>query len=326
MRRREFIAGLGSAAAWPVAARAQQLIVPVIGFLNSGSLDRYRPFLDAFRQGLNDGGYVEGRNVVIETRWAEDRYARLPELAADLVRRRVSLIAATGGSTPARAAKAATSMIPVLFIGGDDPVEDGLVSSLSRPGGNLTGVSVNTSELMSKRVQLLLELIPGATKIALFQNRDFVGADAGQREVNAATRALGRQLTVLKIGSPSDLEAAFETAVQQQADALLVTSNPLFTNRRAEIVALAARHRLPAAYAWREFVQAGGLISYGPNIAWAYRQIGEYASRILKGEKPADLPVMQPAKFEFVINLKTARMLRLAIPPNMLAIADEVIE
>jgi putative ABC transport system substrate-binding protein len=264
MRRRQFITGLGSAGLFPLPGLAQQPALPVIGFLNSGSLDRYWPFLDAFRQGLNDGGYVESRNVVIESRWAEDRYARLPELAADLVRRRVSLIAATGGSTSARAAKAATSTIPVLFIGGDDPVEDGLVSSLSRPGGNLTGVSVNTSELMSKRVQLLLELIPGAKKIALLQNRGFVGADAGQREVDAATRALGRQMIVLKIGSPSDLEAAFETAVQQQADALLFTSNPLFTNRRVEIVILAARHRVPAAYAWREFVQAGGLMSYGP--------------------------------------------------------------
>jgi putative ABC transport system substrate-binding protein len=300
--------------------------MPVIGFLNSGSLDRYRPLLDAFLQGLNDGGYVEGRNVVIETRWAEGRYARLPELAADLVRRRVSLIAATGGSTSARVAKAATSMIPILFIGGPDPVGDGLVSSLSRPGGNLTGVGVNTSELMPKRVQLLLELIPGAAKIALLQNQEFVGANAAQREVDAATRAFGRQMILLKVGSPSDLEAAFETAVQQQADALLVTSNSLFTDRRIEIVELAARHALPAAYAWREFVEAGGLMSYGPNVAWAYRQIGQYASRILKGATPADLPVMLPTNYEFVINLKTAKALGLAIPPDTLAVADQVIE
>jgi putative ABC transport system substrate-binding protein len=298
----------------------------VIGFLNSGSLDRYRSFLDAFRQGLNDGGYVEGRNVAIEVRWAEGRYPRLSELAADLVRRQVSLIAATGGSTAAHAAKAATSTIPVLFIGGPDPVGDGLVSSLSRPGGNLTGVGVNTSELMPKRVELLLQLIPGAKKIALLQNREFVGANAGQREVDAATRALGRQMILLKIGSPSDLEAVFEAAVQQQADALLVTSNSLFTDRRVEIVKLAARHALPAAYPWREFVEAGGLISYGPNVAWAYRQIGQYASRILKGAKPADLPVMLPTNYEFVINLKTAKMLGLAIPADMLAIADQVIE
>jgi putative tryptophan/tyrosine transport system substrate-binding protein len=249
MKRRQFITLLGSAvAAWPLAARAQQPVLPVIGFLNSGSLDRYRLLLDAFRQGLKDGGYVEGRNVAIESRWAEGHSARLPELAADLVRRRVSLIAATGGSTSAHAAKAATTTIPVLFIGGDDPVGDGLVSSLSRPGGNLTGVGVNTSELMPKRVQLLLELIPGATKIALLQNQEFVGANAGQREVDAATRALGRQLIPLKVGSPSDLETAFETAVQQQADALLVTSNSLFTNRRFEIVALAARLARSAYY------------------------------------------------------------------------------
>jgi putative ABC transport system substrate-binding protein len=326
MRRRQFIAGLGSAGLFALPGLAQQPPVPVIGFLNSGSLDRYQSFLAAFRQGLNDGGYVDGQNVVIETRWAEGRYARLPDLAADLVHRRVSLIAATGGSTSAHAAKAATSTIPVVFIGGDDPVGDGLVSSLSRPGGNLTGVGVNTSELMPKRVQLLLELIPGATRIALLQNQEFVGANAGQREVEAATRALGGQLIPLKVGSSSELETAFETAVQQRADALLVTSNSLFTNRRVEIVMLAARHALPAAYAWREFVEDGGLISYGPNVAWAYRQIGQYASRILKGAKPADLPVMLPTNYELVINLKTAKALGLAVPPDMLAIADQVIQ
>jgi putative ABC transport system substrate-binding protein len=301
-------------------------VVPVVGFLNSGSLDRYRLLLDAFRQGLNDGGYVEGRNVAIESRWAEGQSARLPELAADLVRRRVSLIAATGGSASAHAAKAATATIPVLFIGGPDPVADGLVSSLNRPGGNLTGVGVNTSELMPKRVQLLLELIPSAAKIALLLKQDSIGADAGQREVEAAIRALGRQMILLKISSPSDLEAAFVSAVRQQADALFVTSNSLFTDRRVEIVALAARHALPAAYAWREFVEAGGLISYGPSVAWAYRQIGQYASRILKGEKPADLPVMLPTKFELILNLKTAKALGLTIPETLLATADEVIE
>src|SRR5215470_6405163 len=326
IRRRDFIAGLGGVAAWPLAARAQQPAMPVIGFLNSGSLDRYRPLLAGFRQGLNDGGYVEGQNVAIESRWADGQSARLAELAADLVRRHVSLIAATGGAGSAHAAKVATATIPVVFITGPDPVADGLVSSLHRPGGNLTGVGVNTSELMPKRVQLLLELIPSAAKIALLQNREGVGADEGQREVEAATHALGRQMILLKISSRSDLEAAFGSAVRQQADALLVTSNSLFTNLRVEIVALAARHSLPAAYAWREFVEAGGLTSYGPNIAWAYRQIGQYASRILKGEKPADLPVMQPTKFEFVINLKTAKALGLTIPPNLLAVADEVIE
>jgi putative tryptophan/tyrosine transport system substrate-binding protein len=230
IKRRDFIAGLAGAAAWPAAAGAQQAAVPVIGFLNSGSLDRYRLLLDAFRQGLNDGGYVEGRNVAIESRWAEGQSARLPELAADLVRRRVSLIAATGGSASAHAAKAATTTIPVLFIGGPDPVADGLVSSLNRPGGNLTGVGVNTSELMQKRAQMLLELIPSALKIALFQNREGVDAEAGQREVEAATHALGRQMILLKISSRDELEAAFVSAVRQHADALLVTSNSLFTN------------------------------------------------------------------------------------------------
>jgi putative tryptophan/tyrosine transport system substrate-binding protein len=298
----------------------------VIGFLNSGSLDRYRLLLDAFRQGLNDGGYVEGRNVLIESRWAEGLSARLPELAADLVRRHVSLIASTGGSASAHAAKAATTTIPVLFIGGPDPVADGLVSSLNRPGGNLTGVGVNTSELMPKRVQLLQQLVPNAAKIALLLNRDGVGADAGQKDVEAAIRSLGRQIIPLKVSSRSDLEAAFVSAVRQHADALLVTSSSLFMNRRVEIVALAARHALPAAYAWREFVEAGGLVSYGPNIAWAYRQIGQYASRILKGAKPADLPVVLPTKFHLVINLKTATALGLTIPETLLATADEVIQ
>ena len=330
--RRQFLrltacaAGLGSVAVRPVLARAQQPAVPVIGFLNSGSFDRYRRLLDAFRQGLNDGGYVEDQNVAIESRWAEGQAARLPELAADLVRRRVSLIAATGGSASAHAAKAATTTIPVLFIGGPDPVADGLVSSLNRPSGNLTGVGVNTSELMPKRVQLLLELIPSAAKIALLQNEAGVGGDAVQKDVETATRALGRRMIPLKIGSRSDLEPAFVSAVRQHADALLVTSNSIFTDRRAEIVGLAARHALPAGYAWREFVEAGGLISYGPNIAWAYRQIGQYASRILKGEKPADLPVMLPTNFELVINLKTAKALGITIPETLLATADEVIQ
>jgi putative ABC transport system substrate-binding protein len=326
LRRRDFITLLGGATAvWPLAARAQQPAMPMIGFLNSGSLDRYRLLLDAFRQGPNDGGYVEGRNVAIESRWAEGQSARLPELAADLVRRRVSLIAATGGSASAHAAKVATATIPV-FIAGADPVADGLVSRFSRPGGNLTGVGVVTSELMPKRVQLLLELIPSAAKIALLQTQYGVDVDAGQRDVEAATRALGRKMIPLKISSSSDLKGAFVSAVRQQADALLVSSHSLFTDRRVEIVALAARHALPAGYAWREFAEAGGLTSYGPNIAWAYRQIGQYASRILKGAKPADLPVMLPDKFEFVINLKTAKALGLTVPPTLLALATEVIE
>jgi putative ABC transport system substrate-binding protein len=326
MRRRELIAGLGGAAAWPIVARAQQPTMPVIGFLNPGSSDQFAPLLDAFRQGLNDGGYVESRNVAIEYRWADGQSARLPELAADLVRRRVSLIAATGGSVSAHAAKAATTTIPVLFIGGPDPVGDGLVSSLNSPNRNLTGVAIRTLELVPKRLQLLLELIPDAMKIALLLDPAGLDADAVAKDFEAAIRALGRRPILLKTSSESDLEAAFASAVQRRADGLFVGANAFFTNRRSRVVALAARHALPAAYAWGEFVEAGGLVSYGPSISWAYRQIGQYASRILEGQKPGDLPVIQPTKYEFVINLKTAKALGLSIPPNLLALADEVIE
>jgi putative ABC transport system substrate-binding protein len=329
MRRREFIEGLGGAVAWPLAAWAQvptKPTGPVIGFLNFGSSDQFAPFVDAFRQGLSDGGYVEGRNVTIEYRWGNGQFARLPELAADLARRRVSLIAATGAAVSAHAAKAATTTIPVLFIAGPDPVADGLVSSFNLPGGNLTGVAVRTSELIPKRLQLLLELIPGAAKIALLFSPNGVDADAVANDFEATVRAFGRQPILLNAGVESDLEPAFVSAVQQRADGVLVGADPFFTNRRSQIVALAARHALPTAYAWREFVEAGGLLSYGPSIAWAYRQIGQYASRILKGEKPRDLPVQQPIKFEFIINLKTDKALGLTIPPNLLAVADEVIE
>jgi putative tryptophan/tyrosine transport system substrate-binding protein len=326
MRRRTFIAGFGSSLLWPVWVQAQQPTVPVIGFLSSGSSDRFRPLQAAFLRGLNNVGFVEGQNVTIESRWAGGEFTRLPELAADLVSRRVSLIAAVGGAASARAAKGATATIPIVFVGGPDPVAEGLVSSLNRPGGNLTGVGLNTSELMPKRLQVLLELMPNAKKLGLLVYQQGVGADALEKDVEAAIHRLGRQMVVLRTNSPSDLEAAFAEAAQQQADALLVTSSAMFMDRRAEIVALAARHRLPAAYALREFVEAGGLISYGPPIAWAYRQVGQYAGRILKGEKPADLPVMLPTTFELVINLKTAKALGVKVPPNMLAIADAVIE
>jgi putative tryptophan/tyrosine transport system substrate-binding protein len=326
MQRRTFIAGSGSSLLWPMLTQAQQPTVPVIGFLSSGSPDRVRPLQAAFLQGLKDAGYVEGQNVTLESRWAGGEFTRLPQLAADLVSRRVSLIAAVGGAASARAAMTATATIPVVFVGGPDPVAEGLVSSLNHPGGNLTGVGLNTSELMPKRLQVLLELMPGAKKIGLLMYRQGVGAAALEQDVEAAIHALGRQMVLLRTNSPSDLEAAFTSAAEQQAEALLVTSSAMFMDRRAEIVALAARHRLPAAYAWREFVEAGGLMSYGPPIAWAYRQVGQYAGRILKGEKVADLPVILPTTFELVINLKTAKALGLAVPPNTLAIADEVIE
>jgi len=326
LNRRSFIAFLGSALAWSDDVRSQEPRVPVIGFLNPGSSDRFAPLLDAFRQGLNEGGYVEGRNVAIEYRWAEGQSARLPELAADLVRRQVSLIAATGGSISAHAAKTAKATMPVLFIGGPDPVADGLVSSLNSPNSNLTGVAMKTSELIPKRVQLLIELIPGAMKIALLLNSDSIDADAVVKDFEAATRGFGRQPILLMTSSESDLETAFVSAVQQRADGLLVHSDSSFTNWRSQIVALAARHALPTAYAWREFVGAGGLLSYGPSIPWAYRQIGQYAGRILKGEKPRDLPVQMPTRFEQIINLKTAKAIGLTVPNTLLAIADEVIE
>jgi putative ABC transport system substrate-binding protein len=316
LNRRSFIAFLGGALAWSDDVRSQEPRVPVIGFLHPGSSDQFAPLLDAFRQGLNDGGngYVEGRNVAIEYRWADGQSARLPELAADLVRRRVSLIAATGGSVSAHAAKTATTTIPVLFIGGPDPVADGLVSSLNSPNGNLTGLAMKTSELIPKRLQLLLELIPGAMKIALLTDPTGVGADELAKDFEATARAFGRQPILLNTSSESDLEAAFASAAQHRADGLLVVPSAFFTNRRSQIVALAARHALPAAYAWREFVEAGGLLSYGPSIAWAYRQIGQYASHILKGQKPRDLPVQTPTTFERIINIRVAKALGLTIP------------
>jgi putative ABC transport system substrate-binding protein len=326
LNRRSFIAFLGGALAWSDDVRSQEPRVPVIGFLNPGSSDQFKLLVDAFRQGLNDGGYVEGRDVAIDYRWADGQSARLPELAADLVRRRVSLIAATGGSISAHAAKTAKATMPVLFIGGPDPVADGLVSSLNSPDSNFTGVAMKTSELIPKRVQLLIELIPGAMKIALLLNSDSIDADAVVKDFEAATRGFGRQPILFMTSSESDLEAAFVSAVQQRADGLLVHSDSSFTNQRRQIVALAARHALPAAYAWREFVGAGGLLSYGPSIAWAYRQIGQYAGRILKGEKPRDLPVQMPTRFELVINRRVAEALGLTIPRIMLAGADEVID
>jgi putative tryptophan/tyrosine transport system substrate-binding protein len=328
--RREFIAALGGTAAWPLAARAQQpSTLPVIGFLNSaspGPSGPFRPLLDAFHQGLNEGGYVEGSNVVIEYRWAGGQFARLPELAADLVARRVSLIAATGGAVSARAAKGATSTIPILFIGGQDPVADGIVTSLNQPGGNATGVALRTLELMTKRLELLRELVPHAATVALLVNPTDVTNELEARDVEAMMRAIGGHMVLLKASAEKDFEPTFASAVRQQADAILVSPNPFFTARRAQIVTLAARHGMPAAYPWREYVDAGGLMSYGPSIVGAYRQIGLYAGRILKGEKPSGLPVQMPIKFELIINLKVAQALRLTIPRIMLIRADEVIE
>ncbi len=323
MRRRAFIAALGSAATWPWVARAQQPAMPVIGFLNSASPGPFALLLSAFHEGLKDGGYVEGKNVTVEYRWANGQYDRLPALAADLVRRRVTVIAATGGTATAQAAKAATTTIPVLFIAGADPVGDGLVSSFNRPGGNVTGVSLLASELAPKRLELLRELVPKATKMALLVNPG--NAVDSQDAQNMMQRA-GLPLLVLSATVETEFEREFVSASQQGAQALLVSADPFFNSRRTQLVALAARYAMPAAYPWSEYAKAGGLMSYGTSIPGAYRQIGQYVTRILKGAKPADMPVEQPTKFEFVVNLKTAKTLGIDVPTSLLLRADEVIE
>jgi ABC-type uncharacterized transport system substrate-binding protein len=325
-RRREFITLVGGAAAWPLAARGQQPAAPVIGFLNTASPRAFAPFVAAFHKGLNAHGYVEGRNVIVEYRWAEGQYDRLHGHAADLVRRQVALIAATGGTMTALAAKKATATIPILFISGANPIDEGLVSNFRRPDGNATGVSVYSSELLGKRLQLLRELLPRAATIALLGNPTGAVHRHETEDLASAMRALGLRLLVVEATVRSGLETAFAAAVERRADAVLVSADPFFTSERDQIIELAARHRLPAAYPWREYAMAGGLVSYGASIPDAYRLIGEYAGRILKGVGLADLPVVQPTKFELLINLKTAKALGVTIPDKLLAIADEVIE
>src|SRR5450631_2211434 len=327
MRRREFILALGgAAAAWPLATRAQQRAMPIVGFLHVASAKPCAHIVAGFRQGLKETGAVEGQNVTIEYRWADGQIGRLPGLAAELVQRQVAVLVTGGGEAPALAAKAATATIPTVFNIGNDPVKAGLVASLSRPGGNATGVNILTTELEAKRLGLLRELVPTASIIAHLVNPSYPPTETNVKDVAAAARVMGLQIILVEASSESGIDAAFAAIQQKRAGALLVGADPFFNGRRNQIVALAVRDALPAIFEQREFAVAGGLMSYGTSITDAYRQMGVYAGKILKGEKPADLPVVQSTKFEFVISLKTAKTLGLTLPPGPLSIADEVIE
>ncbi len=326
MRRREFIKLLGGAtAAWPFSVRAQQAARPVIGYLSARSPDDAGTVLQAFLKGLGEAGFFDGQNVTIEYRWARGEYGRLPALAAEFVQRRVNVLATTGGEPSALAAKQATSTIPIVFVAGD-PVKAGLVESLNRPGGNATGSYIATSEMEQKRLSLLHELTPGVSLIGVLLNPNFADAARQLRELEEAARIIGRRLVVAKASNDEELNVAFALLLRQGIGALLVGADAYFDTRRDRIIAFAAQNRLPAVYQFREYAFAGGLVSYAPSITDAYRLAGNYTGRVLKGEKPADLPVLQPSKFDFVINLKTAKTLGLAVPFGLLNAADEVIE
>jgi len=327
MKRRQFIAGLGSAAAWSLAARAQQSAVPVIGYLSGWSPEDASDYVASFRRGLAEIGYIEGQNVAIEYRWAEGHFDRLPALVDDLVRRRVAVIVIANTTAAALAAKAATQTVPIVFMVGSNPVEIGLVASLNRPGGNLTGLTDLQTAVLAKRLGMLHELVPTATLIAFLVNpNNRALAEADTREAQAAARTLGVSLLVLNAGSPGEIDAAFMTLVRERAGALLTNSDSYFMTQRIQLAVLAARHTLPAIYTYPENAMAGGLISYGTNILDTTRQVGIYTGRILKGEKPSDLPVQQVTKIELVINLKTARALGLSVPLTLQVAADKVIE
>jgi putative ABC transport system substrate-binding protein len=330
MKRREFIALLGGSAAalaWPRAAHAQQPAMPVIGFLGSTSHDANADRLRAFRQGLKDSGYVEGENVAIEYRWADNQIDRLPALAAELVRSKVAVIAAIVGHPSVSAAKAATTTIPIVFISAEDPVKLGFVASLARPGGNLTGINFFNAELTAKRLELLRELVPAALRVAVLVNpASAMSTETTLKDAEPAARALGLQIQILNASTSREINAAFATFMRERPAALFVGGDPFFNSRRIQMVQLAAHHSIPAAYASREYTEAGGLMSYGTSFPDTFRQAGAYTGRILKGAGPADLPVVQASKFELVINAETARMLGLTVPPSLLATADEVIE
>jgi putative tryptophan/tyrosine transport system substrate-binding protein len=325
MKRREFITLLGGAAAWPLAARAQQPAMPVIGFLSNASPETFADRLRGFRQGLKETGFAEGENVAIVYRWAENQIERLPELAAELVRRQVTVIAAPQAAS-ALAVKALTTTIPTVFIAPEDPVKLGLVASLARPGGNLTGINLFSGELSAKRLELLRAMVPGAARVAVLVNPTNPALETTVRDVEAAARAMGLQIQVFNASTSGEINAAFASFARERPDAVFVQLDVFLNSRRAQLVNLASRHALPAIYANRDVVEMGGLLSYGTDIADSFRQVGVYTGRILKGAKPAELPVLQSSKYELVINHQTARMLDLTVPPSLLAIADEVIE